>query len=191
MPCLQQFNRRSVMLSVKELLGTVDLEGLIRGVPNDITHSRKVRIFCSYSHKDELLREELETQLKVLENKGLISHWHDRQITPGAEWADEIDENLENADIVLLMVSADFIASDYCYKIEMKRALERAEKGDARVVPVIVRDVDWTDTPIGHFQALPTNGNAVTLWKNKDSAWRNVSEGLEKLVREIRATKFV
>jgi len=145
-----------------------------------------VRLFYSYSHKDESLRNELETHLKLLQRQGLIETWHDRKIEAGEEWKQKIDDNLERADIILLLVSADFIASDYCYEIEMKRALERHEKKEARVIPVIVRDVNWRIAPFAKLQALPKDGKAVALWENKDSAWRNVSEGIERVIEEMR-----
>src|SRR5262249_27655165 len=93
--------------------------------------------------------------------------------------------NLERADIILLLVSADFIASDYCYEKELKRALERHEKGEARVIPVIVRDVNWRSAPFAKLTALPANWTAVTLWPNKDSAWRDVAEGIARVVEEM------
>lgn len=90
---------------------------------------------------------------------------------------------------MLLLVSADFIASDYCYEREMGRALERHRSGEARVIPVIVRDVDWQSGPLAELQALPTDGRAVTLWLDKDSAWRDVAEGIKEVARELSATK--
>ena len=146
-----------------------------------------MRLFYSYSHKDEALRNELETHLKIMHRRGLIDSWHDRKIRAGEDWKSEIDENLERADIILLLISADFIASDYCWEMEMKRALERHEVGEARVIPVIVRDVNWNDAPFGGLQALPENAKAVTTWPDKDTAWRDVSEGIEKVVKGARS----
>jgi internalin A len=148
--------------------------------------TQAVRLFYSYAHKDESLRNELETHLKLLQRQGRIESWHDRDIEAGDEWKRKIDDNLERADIILLLVSADFIASDYCYEKEMTRALERHEKNEARVIPVIVRDVNWRNAPFAKLQALPKDGLAVTKWPDKDSAWRNVSEGIEKVVSQMR-----
>ncbi|MCP3962733.1 MAG: toll/interleukin-1 receptor domain-containing protein [bacterium] len=100
-----------------------------------------LNVFLSYSHEDEKLREELETHLAPLKRGGQIRTWHDRRIPPGDEWAGEIDDNLELADVVLLLVSPPFIASDYCWDVEVKRATERHEAGEARVIPVILRPV--------------------------------------------------
>ena len=99
-----------------------------------------------------------------------------------------IDANLEHAKIILLLVSADFIASDYCWEIEMKRALERHEAGEARVIPVIIRDCKWDTAPFAKLQALLEKGKAVDLWKKKDQAWRSVADGIEKVAAELRKT---
>jgi internalin A len=152
---------------------------------------RPVRLFYSYSHKDELLRNELETHLKILQRQNVIESWHDRLIDAGDEWKSKIDENLKRADIVLLLVSADFIASDYCYDREMKIALQRHEEKKASVVPIIVRDCNWRIAPFAKLQALPKDGKAVTLWPDKDSAWRNVSESIQSLAEKIRKEKRV
>ncbi|HSK71710.1 MAG TPA: TIR domain-containing protein, partial [Pyrinomonadaceae bacterium] len=183
-------NRQIINLSVKDLLNGVDLEKSrdIREQQTGVERA-KVRLFYSYSHKDETLRNELETHLKILERQGLISSWNDRQIGAGDEWKKEIDKNLESADIILLLVSADFIASDYCYEIEMKRAVERHKKDDAVVIPVILRDSNWKKAPFGKLQALPKNAKAVTKWSDKDSAWRDVSEGIEKAAKKILSTR--
>ena len=176
-----------VTLSVQELLDGVDLEGTRRKERMPMSEQRQAaRLFYSYAHKDESLRNELETHLKLLQRQGIIESWYDRDIEAGDEWKRKIDENLERADIILLLVSANFMASDYCYEIEMNRALERHEKSEARVIPVIVRDVNWRNAPFAKLQALPKDGLAVTKWTDKDSAWRNVSEGIEKVARQTR-----
>jgi hypothetical protein len=143
-------------------------------------------LFCSYCHRDEKLRKQLETQLKLLQRQGVIACWHDRLIGAGQEWKAQISRNLEQAHIILLLVSADFISSDYCYDIEMTRALARHEAGEARVIPVVVRDVDLSDVPIAKLQVLPRDGRAVTLWSNRDAAWRNVVEGIKRAAEELR-----
>ena len=177
---------KPVDLSVQELLVGVELgTRRVRVGPDE--RSAGLRVFYSYSHRDERYRDRLEIQLKLLERQGLIQSWHDRRIPPGAEWEDQIDENLERAEIVLLLVSADFLASDYCYKIEMQRALERHDAGEARVIPVIIRDCRWESVPFGKLQALPKGGKPVTKWHPQDSGWRNVGEGIERVVRELQA----
>jgi internalin A len=172
-------------LDVRELLSGVDLVQRSRkGLqPMDAERNRALKMFYSYTHKDEALREELETHLKILQRQGVIDGWHDRRIMAGETWKDEIDQHLEDADIILLLISADFIASDYCYKIEMKRALERHAAGEARVIPIILRDVSWGKAPFSKLQALPKDAKPVTKWRNRDSAWKNVAEGIEKVTK--------
>ena len=144
-----------------------------------------VSVLFSYSHKDEALRDELATHLAGLRRSGLLSEWHDRRIPAGDDWKAAIDEHLGNARLILLLVSADFLASNYCYEIEMKRALARRDAGQARVVPIIVRPCDWHDTPIGALQALPKDGKPVTEWPNRDVAWTDVARGLKIVVETL------
>ena len=146
-----------------------------------------VQIFCSYSHEDEKLRAELETHLKILERKGLIAPWNDHMIGAGEEWKGKIDKNLEDAQIILLLVSASFLASDYCYDVETKRAIERHYRGEAKVIPVILRKCDWHQAPFGKFQSLPRDGKAVTSWSNRDEAWTDVAVGVRCAVEAMTA----
>lgn len=110
-------------------------------------------------------------------------------IKPGTEWKDAIGGNLEQSKIILLLVSSDFLASDYCYEIEMKRAMERHQKKDAVVIPVIIRDCVWDNTPFAKLQGLPKYGKAIDLWTKKDTAWRGVAEGIAKVANELRKKK--
>lgn len=175
-----------ILAQVKDLLDGVDLDGVRRSpkAMEDIG-AAALRVFYSYSHKDEELRDELATQLTLFQRQGLIEAWHDRRITAGTEWKGKIHGSLERADIVLLLVSADFIASDYCYDVEMKRAMERHADGSARVIPIIIRDCKWQSAPFGRLQALPTNGKAVRTWTDRDTAWRNVADGIDGVIKEI------
>ena len=166
-----------VEVSVTQLLDSVDLSRPRRDAEGRTIGIVPVRLFYSYAHKDEQLRNELDVHLKILDAQGLIFPWHDRLVRPGEEWAQGIDANLEAANIVLLLLSADFITSDYCYSTEMKLALERHEAGEARVIPVILRDVDRAKGPFAKLQALPEDGRAVTRWPDRDSAWRDVRRG--------------
>lgn len=151
--------------------------------------SNPVKIFFSYSQKDEALRDELATHLSLMKRQGIIEAWYDRQISPGDEWADEINENLNLADIILLLVSANFLASDYCYDKEMKRAMERHEKREARVIPIILKPTDWSNVPFSKLQGLPRNGEPVTTWYNKDEAFLDIAKGIRKVVEEIAKSK--
>ncbi len=156
--------------------------GLAPGEPPKLTSP--LTVFYCYSHRDEDLRNELHKHLKLFERQGLIRSWHDRRIGPGQEWATEIDEKLNRAEIILLLVSADFLDSDYCYEIEMRRALERHALGDARVIPIILRDVAWQGAPFGKLQALPTDAMAITSWINRDQAFANVAKGIRTVIAD-------
>src|SRR5438046_1758267 len=134
------------------------------------TVSTPVEIFCSYAHQDEAWLRKLETHLSLLKRQGLVSLWHDRLLVPGTDWTQTIDASLETASVILLLVSADFIASDYCYGIEMKRALTRQEAGEVQVIPILLRPVDWETAPFAHLHALPTNAKPLTTWANQDTA---------------------
>src|SRR3954463_12782517 len=144
-----------------------------------------ISLFYSYSHKDEALRKRLETHLSLLQNEGVISGWHDRRIAAGTEWDGAISENLDEAGIILLLVSADFLASRYCRDVEIKRAMEHHEAGTARVIPVILRPVDWHTAPFGKLQALPRDGKAVTEWSNRDKAFTDVARGIREVVKGL------
>lgn len=146
-----------------------------------------VEVFYSYAHEDEGLRNELEKHLSILKRTGVITGWHDRKILAGHDWETIIDVRLNTAKVILLLISADFLASDYCYGIELERALQRDETGDARVIPVILREVHWRGAPFGRLQALPTDGRAVTSWPNRDRAFTDVARGIAKAVEEIQA----
>ncbi len=146
-----------------------------------------ISLFYSYSHKDEALRDELETHLSLLRRQRVISGWHDRRIAAGTEYAGQIDQHLDAASVILLLVSADFIASDYCYDIEMTRALEQHEAGTARVIPVILRPVEWHSAPFGKLQALPGDGKPVTTWKDRNEAFANIAQGIREAVKGLTA----
>jgi len=150
-----------------------------------------VRLFLSYSHKDESLKDELETHLKGLERRGVISRpWSDRRIEPGTEWAAEIDQGLSKADIILLLISPDFVASDYCYTKEMGAALVRHQEGKAKVIPVILRPVDdWTSLPFARIQGVPRDGKPVVSWSSHDEAWVSVVSGIRRVCESMRTQR--
>jgi CheY-like chemotaxis protein len=150
-----------------------------------------VTLFYSYAHEDEILRDELQGHLKILERRGLLAPWHDRKIVPGQEWAGQIDEYLRNAELVLLLVSKDFIESDYIMGTELKAAMARHAANVSVVVPVMVRSVnvepeDAADMPFLKLQGLPSDLKPVTSWSNRDEAWTNVAKGLRMTVKHIR-----
>lgn len=145
-----------------------------------------LKLFISYAHKDEDLRVELNEHLSNLQAQGTIAGWHDRQILPGQEWANEIDKELNTAQIVLLLISASFIASKYCREIEMKRAMERHEAGEAVVIPVIVRACDWEGAPFSKLQGVPKNAKPVKSWDDRDEAWADVVREIRRAVERLR-----
>ncbi|MBD1856852.1 MULTISPECIES: GUN4 domain-containing protein [Leptolyngbya] len=148
-----------------------------------------ISIFFSYSHKDEALRDKVAEHLSALKRSNVIQEWHDRQIPPGSEWKDEIDCNLRTADIILLLISSSFIASDYCYGVELDQAMRHHDTGKACVIPVILRPVDWQGTPFGGLQALPKNARPVTKWENEDEALMDVAQGIRLAAERIAQRK--
>jgi TIR domain/WD domain, G-beta repeat len=147
-----------------------------------------VSIFFCYAHEDEELLNKLKRHLWPLQRQELIAVWHDRDISAGTEWEQEISQHLNAAHIILLLVSPDFMYSEYCYGVEMKRAIERHQRGEARVIPIILRPVYWQGV-LGKLQALPKDGLPITdpNWNNLDRAFYNVTEGIRKVVEQISA----
>lgn len=133
------------------------------------------QLFFSYSHRDEALRDELEVHLAQLKNEGIIEAWHDRRIPAGDAFDEAISENLERADIILLLVSSYFLASRYCYHIEMTRALERHAAGEARVIPVILHPCDWKTAPFAKLQAVPRDAVPVSKYPNQHDAFLEIA----------------
>lgn len=137
-------------------------------------------VFFSYAHADQGLRDELEKHLATLKRQGVIDTWHDRRIEPGQDFAQTIDEHVNVDNIILLLVSSDFLNSDYCYTKEMERALERHEAADAIVIPVILRASDWHSAPFGRLQATPPDGKPITQWPDRDEAFMHVVQAVRK-----------
>ncbi|MFL5589856.1 MAG: tetratricopeptide repeat protein [Ktedonobacteraceae bacterium] len=152
-----------------------------------------VKIFYCYANEDKKLRAELEKHLGILKRQELITDWSDRNIDAGKEWVKEIDINLNTANIILLLISPDFVHSDYCYSIEMQRALERHENGTARVIPIILRHGDYEGAPFNHLQALPSDAVPVTdrKWQKRDAAFFDVAKGIRKIVKELHYEQYL
>jgi len=148
------------------------------------------KVFFSYSHHDELFRDQLEAHLASLRHEGKIESWHDRRLLAGSEFGTEIDQQINDADVILLLVTANFLNSKYCYSIEMGRALERHRAGEARVIPVIVKPCDWESTPLGGLLATPRDGKAITTWPNFDEAFTDVAKQIRKIVNEINVSSL-
>lgn len=139
-----------------------------------------INVFLSYSHADESLRKQVETQLSMLKRQGVIETWHDRRIGAGTEFAAAIDEHVQSDHIILLLVSADFLASDYCVDIEMKRAMERHEAGQAIVIPVILRACEWHEAPFRKLTATPPNGKPIMQYADRDEALLEVARAVRE-----------
>ena len=148
-----------------------------------------IDLFYSYAHEDEALRDELAGHLKIMERRGVIRPWHDRCLTPGQKWDGAIHVGLQSADLVLLLVSKDFINSDYIWGQELEIAMKRHVGGEATVVPVLLRAVDIADAPFAALQGLPTDLKPVTSWPNRDEAWTDVAKGIRKVVEQIRTKR--
>jgi tetratricopeptide (TPR) repeat protein len=146
---------------------------------------RKVTLFYSYAHHDRRFRDQLEVHLSLLRREGRIWDWSDRRIEAGQDWAAAIARGIDDADIVLLLVSPDFLASHYCYDIEVTQAILRHQQGISRVIPIILKPVDWHGAPFGTLQALPRDGKPVSTWRNRDEAWLDIVRGLRTVIDSV------
>lgn len=144
-----------------------------------------MKVFLSYSHIDEPWRNVVVAYLNNLQSQGVITSWHERSISLNKAWLSEIDPYLQTAQLILLLVSPDFVSSDYCYSIEMKYALQRYKTRQARIIPIMVRPVDWEDTPFFKFPALPTAAKPITTWPNQQEAFLDLAQGIEAAAREL------
>ncbi|NJM71321.1 MAG: TIR domain-containing protein [Scytonema sp. RU_4_4] len=180
-----------VLLKKTEVADTVTQKNSTvetKPAPMSQTEKKAIEVFFSYAHEDENLRNELAKHLKLLERQGVIKAWYDRKITAGDEWKTEIEKQLNSAQIILLLVSSDFLASDFCWSVELKRAMKRHEVGEARVIPIILREVDWHEAPFAKLQALPRNAEPVTNWANRDQAFTDITKGIRRVVEELVRT---
>ena len=153
-----------------------------QGIVNQIT------VFYSYAHADERLRKQLETHLGLLRQQGIIATWHDRQIVPGTDWAQAIDGHLATTRVILLLISQDYLFSDYQYTVEVERAMERSKDGDAIVIPILLSPTaDLESTPFGKLLALPSNRKPISKWLDKDEAFVDVARDIRAVVERLRS----
>jgi hypothetical protein len=155
------------------------------GLPDSLRPKGELQVIISYAHRDERLRKELDNHLTALTESGAIKIWHDRKMGPGTDFAMEIDSRVETSDILLLLVSPDYLASHYCYHREMQYAIGRHVAGLSRVIPIILRPCDWHSTPMGKLLALPRDGKPVISWQRRDDAWLDVAKGVRRAVTEL------
>ncbi len=151
--------------------------------------TKALNVFISYSHEDEELKAVLFKHLEPLRRQNLIEEWHFRKIKAGEEWNAVISKQIEGAQIILLLVSIDFINSQYCYDVEMEAALELHEHQKARVIPIILRSCLWNRTPFAKLQALPRDAKAIKSWPDVDEALTNVADGLRQVAEELLGLK--
>jgi hypothetical protein len=147
-----------------------------------------VTIFISYAHEDEQLLNALKKQLALLRRQGLIDMWFDRNINAGQQWSSEIEDHLLSADIILLLISSDFMDSDYINNIELKRAMVWQDRKLGRVIPIILRPTDWEESSFRKLEVLPKDGKPITKWSDQDEAFLNVAKGIRAVVEEYSAT---
>ncbi len=166
------------------------LEPILLPIESPEQREHAVTIFFSYAHEDETLRKELEKHLKVLQHQGLIHMWYDREIGAGTEWEGQIDTHLNSAQIILLLISPDFMASDYRYGKEMKRAMERHKSGEARIIPILLRSVHYEGAPFEKLQMLPINGKPVASWPYLDEAFKEITKEISKAVKELTSASI-
>ena len=119
----------------------------------------------------------------------MIDTWHDRKIGAGKEWAKQIDDNLNEADIILLLVSPDFVDSNYCYDNELKQAMKRHNDGEAVVIPVILRPCDWSGLSFAKLQAFPKDANPISTSEDTDAALLDVEKGIGKVAQALFAKR--
>lgn len=164
----------------------LDIQDFSEFLENSIhqAYSPMKKIFISYSQKDKAHLDELEKHLSVWKRNGLVSVWNDQQLIPGAQWDGKIKEELENADIILFLVSADFLATEYIFDVEIKRAIERDNdpNDDVAVVPIIVRNCLWEDTPLAAYNTAPKKALVISSQQNIDDAWTATVKELKKII---------
>lgn len=148
-----------------------------------------LKIFYCYAHEDKDLRDRIDKHLGTLKRLGHIVGWYDREIQAGTEWEKEIEAHLSTASIILLLVSADFVNSDYCYGVEMQKALKMHEKSETLVLPILLRPVDWQDAPFAKLQILPTGAKPITSWSDPEEALEDVAKQIRAVVSTQRTRR--
>ncbi len=146
-----------------------------------------VKIFIAYARLDVAYLQQVRKYLHPLERRKIIQVWYDGEIASGEPWEQHIKDNLQSAQIILLLVSANSLYSEYFYDKEMKKALERHENKEAIVIPIILDDCMWEHTELGRLQALPQDGEPIEDWVRPSKAYKNVAEGILERVKKLKA----
>lgn len=164
-----------------------------QGSPESIQKTKnrmkKIKVFISYAHADENYKDDLKKHLSGLKRNGIINEWNDRYIIPGKKWDAEIKRNLEESQIVLFLISSDFMSSDYINDVEIARTIERYGKSEVVIVPIIIRACDFSSLSLSDFQALPIDAKAISSWNNEDEAWVDVIKGIKNVIANIANIK--
>lgn len=150
---------------------------------------KQANIFISYSHRDKEFADSLESHLSLLRRENVINTWHDQSISAGASWSHAIDTHLKASNIIILLVSADFLASDYCYGFEMKQALAMHDAGEAVVIPIIVRSCDWRSAPFSKLQSLPRDAKPISLHPDQDEVFVEIAHELRRIALSVEPSK--
>lgn len=145
----------------------------------------RIEVLLCYAQEDEDEIVELAIHLGALRRQGFFDVWYRSEISGGVEWRQVTDERLITAHIIVLLISQYFMNSDYCYCVEMARAMERHEQGTARIIPVILRPVYYQRAPFAKLKPLPTNRKPIKSWRNQDEAFFDVAEGIRKAAEEL------
>lgn len=170
---------------IKDIRWLGDSEDLIDDVsPKKVNIER--RLFYSYTATDERYRIQLEIHLAMLKREKLIDIWHFRRIAPGMEVNEQISNYIGMADIIILLISPDYIANDYCFDREMSQAINQHNEGRSKLVPLLIRPADYKRTPFSHLQCLPRDGRPITEWRNRDRAWVTVIDGIRQIIETFR-----
>ena len=181
-----------VLLKKSQVADTLTQKNSIvetKPVPVPQPKKKAIEIFFFYAHEDENLENRLVKHLLILKSQGVIKAWYECDITAGDAWKTEIEKQLNSAQIILLLVSSDFLASDFCWSVELERVMKRHEARKARVIPIILRPVDWHEAPFAKLQALPKDAKPITSWRNWDQAFVDIAQGIRRVVEELTRTR--
>ena len=159
----------------------------VQGLLDDVFITRSdvkppLKVFISYSNRDKAYLQKLKTFLTPLMIEKNLILWYDNTLIPGEEWDKKIKYELMTADIILFLVSPDLLATEYIWKTEMKEALDRHEKGEARMVPVILRPCLWESSPLARYNVIPEKGKPLSTYSNQDKGWKIITEEIEKTI---------
>lgn len=152
---------------------------------------KSVDVFLGYALEDKELCFEIIKRLKLLVREGLINVWHEYTVSPGMEKEREILHYVEMAHVILLFISIDFVNSDFCYGVELKQAMERHERGEVRVIPIILRSISWQETPLGKLQGLPRGHKPIKNWRNQDTILTEIEEDVRTVIKELVSEKYL